>query len=134
MVLKVIEQTEKIISDLVGTEVSLTVKLKDDTTSAIELLDVMIQSEVCEAFKCTWLQIVGPLRKRHLVDARAAYVHLSRTIFKMKFSQIANVLNRHHSTAMHLYELANNLIDTADPVGQIILQLKQKIYENTHQI
>ena len=61
---------------------------------------------VCELFDITKAQLLGPCRIAHLVDARQfAVVRLSRDL-GLSTSTIGNLLNRDHTSIMHLLRRA----------------------------
>lgn len=57
--------------------------------------------------------IVSPLssksKKREYVEARRVFVVISRALYSMTYQQIADYLNRDHSTIMHMFKSSINL-------------------------
>ena len=57
---------------------------------------------VCFYFNVTQAQLMGPDRERNNCRARAAFAHICRHSFNYTLAHTGQLLNRHHSTVIHL--------------------------------
>jgi chromosomal replication initiation ATPase DnaA len=63
-----------------------------------------VVERVCDVFKVSMEDLQGPSRKRTVADARRVLVLFLRELALMSFQEIGTLLDRHHSTIMHLLE------------------------------
>lgn len=57
--------------------------------------------EVCKVTGTTAGQLMGPSRERDVVTARHLFWYIARHEYNFNWSKMTNLLDRHHSTAIH---------------------------------
>ncbi len=68
--------------------------------------------------------ILGPTRKREMVDAREIFVRICRDTLHMSYPQIARELKRDHTSIMHLY---NRKLSYEPTYTKILAEFIQKV-------
>lgn len=59
--------------------------------------------------------LIGPRRMEHIVNARHIAIHLSRTILKLNYSEIARVFgHRDHATVIHAVNRIESILTSPD--------------------
>lgn len=132
-VYKIISDAERTLSMIMGSKVCLRMYMNEDKMSKPEALQTVLQQMVCTEYEVNWGIIAGISRRRINVDARSAYCYLAKKYLGHSLKHIGEMLNRDHSTIIHMIRRANNFIDMKDYASEPILKIEKKLYEDFYQ-
>lgn len=77
-----------------------------------EVAPEAVVARVCEVFKVTMDDIAGPARKQKISDARRVMVYLLRELSGLSLQAIGDLLNRNHSTVLHILDFVKGRCDS----------------------
>lgn len=131
VILKLINDTEVILSKLTGSKITLEMKVGEDLATIEQVNAMMLQQMICNAMNIRWVDICSPDRHRSIVDARKLYSYLAITILGHSTLRVAADIRRDHTTVMYLRDACKDLIAANDPsIKGYYEVLKRKLYES----
>lgn len=86
-----------------------------------------IAQTVAEYYNITVDNMKSPARSQNISDARKYTIYLAREMTKMSYEEIAQFLNKRHSTMLYSYEKMVEKADADSMVKEVIRELKQAI-------
>jgi chromosomal replication initiation ATPase DnaA len=83
---------------------------------------------VCREYKCTEEELLDKSKKRHLVDARKAYVSIARYGLKDSLPKIGQMLGRDHTTIMNLINRVADDEFLKSPNVAVVKKIKEELF------
>ena len=120
------------IADIEGVKIDLEFaqKVLGSETKKKKITINNIAQTVSEYFGITVDNMKSPARSQNISDARKYTIYLAREMTKMSYEEIANFLNKKHTTMLYSYEKIVELADRDTEVKETIRELKQAVLVN----
>ena len=120
------------IADIEGVKIDLEFaqKVLGSETKKKKITINNIAQTVSEYFGITVDNMKSPARSQNISDARKYTIYLAREMTKMSYEEIANFLNKKHTTMLYSYEKIVELADRDIEVKETIRELKQAVLVN----
>lgn len=127
---KIINDSEFLLTQIIGTKVSLKIEFQEKILNQDELNTIALQQLTCSEFDISWKQMISPWRDRKVVDARKAYCYIASIILKYPVTKTAREIKKDHTSVMYLRNRCAELIEIGDPIKIKIENIKKALYEN----
>lgn len=127
---EIMEQTQKAVSDIYGTPVTIMYKIKSNNINPNMLLQIVLAH-----FKITYSQFVSSKRTTDLVVPRYLYCYLAQGYCGIKQQSIADIICRDRTTVVTGIQKVADMIVTDDkmytePLQQIEEAIMNMVKEN----
>lgn len=122
---QIMEQTQKDVSDIIGTPVTIMYKIKTNSISPNLILQIVMAH-----FKITYSQFVSSKRNQELVVPRYIFCHLVKGYCGLTQNQIAEIICRDRTTVLIGLQKVVEMLDIADPVYVQPLQMIEEAIIN----
>lgn len=132
VVMKLLEDAERSISQIVGSRITLTMKIHGDTLTQEEYKRMLLQKLVCEEFNISWSAVLTGRRTIPNIDPKTVYCWLVNQLCKTKPKLIGIDIKRDRTTALHHIQKAANLISVGDAIAVKIENIIRRFYDNIH--
>lgn len=123
-----------VMSDIKATPITLsfvTDVLKTETLTKKITIHNIAQT-VAEIYNITIEDLKSSARSHHISEPRRYIVYLAREMTQMSYQEIANFLNKKHTTMLYSYEKMVEETDKSIKLKETMRELKQAIKCNTH--
>ena len=118
-----IDITEKVVEQLVNETVNEPLKNANPT---------LIIKSVAEHYQISVADLVGPSRKKELIDPRQVAIYLLRDILDMSFPAIGEKLGkRDHTTAIYAYKKIEKELSKNQELNHKIIIIKEQVEKNS---
>ena len=116
-------------ADIEGVDITLDFvqKVLKTETKLKKITIDKIAKTVAEAYDLSVDNLKSPSRTQNISDARKYTIYLAREMTKMSYEDIAEFLNKKHSTMLYSYEKVVESLDRDSEVKEKIRDLKQAI-------
>lgn len=92
-----------------------------------------LRNVICEVFEVYWKDIQGKNRRRKIVDARHTYSYFAFKYLGFSSTNIAENLQGHHTSVLHGVNKVTTMIACNDPLKDLIVEVKTKLFPNETQ-
>ncbi len=108
---QVMEETQRLLSEIYGTPVSVMYKIKSNHISPNLLLQVVLNH-----FKIKYSELVSQRRDAEVKLPRQLYCYLAKGYCGLTDQQIAEIINRDRTTATISIQKVKDMVDVEDAV------------------
>jgi chromosomal replication initiation ATPase DnaA len=127
---RILEAAEAQIYANTGIQVKLSLHLRH-VEHDLEYKKMVLKTIICNEFCTNWADVLSKKKQRKICAARFVYMYCLRKYFQEKLADIAEQMNRDHTTVIHAITAIEDWQKVNDPIVEKIEKIKKE-YNDAH--